>query len=112
MSENNNKPLPKMEKQSEDELERVSGGRLLLSGNADDIYYAIGDIYNDYLLVEPPKYPCPRCGSWNVGNYDPGTIWQMRVFYKDCRFFGCRDGYADELWGELIEKKLKDRNIL
>ena len=43
-------------------------------------------------LVDPPKYPCPKCGSWNVRNYDPGAFYMMRVACNDCHFWGCRDG--------------------
>ena len=46
-------------------------------------------------LVDPPKYPCPKCGSWKVRNYDPGTFYMMRVACNDCHFWGCRDGTPD-----------------
>ena len=46
-------------------------------------------------LVDPPKYPCPRCGSWKVRNYDPGSFYLMRVACNDCHFWGCRDGSPD-----------------
>ena len=42
--------------------------------------------------VNPPKWPCPKCGSWEVTNLDPGALYMMRVHCKACGFFGCRDG--------------------
>ena len=52
----------------------------------------VGEISDPYPQVNPPKWPCPKCGSWNVINYDPGVIYLMRVKCKDCHFYGCRDG--------------------
>ena len=50
-----------------------------------------------YPPVKPPKWPCPKCGSWNVFNYDPGVFRLMRVRCLDCCFYGCRDGSPDTL---------------
>ena len=44
-----------------------------------------------------PKYPCPVCGSRNVGNADPGIFRYMRVICYDCGAFRDRDG--DDPWG-------------
>ncbi len=46
---------------------------------------------------EDPKFPCPVCGSWNVGNADPGLFRYMRVVCFDCGAFRDRDG--DDPWG-------------
>lgn len=42
--------------------------------------------------VDTVKYPCPKCGSWNVKNYDPGWFRQMRVacLQQNCRYRGIR----------------------
>ena len=95
-----------------EKLEKASGGVNLGTEDADKICFAIGDIYTDYVRVDPPKWPCPKCGSWNVGNYDPGTIYQMRVYCKDCGFFGCRDGENDEWWGDDIEDELENLGLV
>lgn len=95
-----------------EKLESVSGGTYFGTSKADKVCDAIGEIYTDYVRVNPPKWPCPKCGSWNVGNYDPGTIWQMRVYCKDCGFFGCRDGDDDDEWGDDIADELEEMGIL
>jgi len=41
--------------------------------------------------IHPPKYCCPKCGSWNVHNIDIGDLWVMRVDCHDCGYFGERD---------------------
>lgn len=100
--ENKEKKLEKNEietimEMSEEELNEVVGGR--------DVYcvtYKQDPEEWDYLdrkysahfekKVNPPKWPCPKCGSKNVSNYNPGFLLQMRVFCKDCGFLGCRDG--------------------
>ncbi len=55
----------------------------------DDVGAVAGGSFEE---VSPPKYPCPKCGSWNVKNTDPGIWWQMRVICYDCSFRGPRDG--------------------
>ena len=97
---------------STDNLERVSGGSNYGTENADEICLAIGDMFTDLALIDTPKWPCPKCGSWNVGNYDPGVFFQMRVYCKDCGFFGCRDGEDDALWDPEIKKQLKEWDLL
>ena len=97
---------------SEETLEKVSGGQDFGTYNADKICNSIGHIYSDYPQVDPPKYPCPKCGSWNVGNYDPGSMYQMRVYCKDCGFFGCRDGGDDIFWGNDILDELKGAGLV
>lgn len=94
------------------DLEKVSGGHHFGTDNAYDKCYWVGHIYSDLIRVDPPKYPCPECGSWNVGNYDPGNLWQMRVYCKDCGFFGCRDGGDDILWAGFIREHLKEKGIM
>ena len=102
----------KPQKITDVELTTINGGRNLGTKGADRICNGIGNIWNDYVKLESPKYPCPKCGSWNVGNYDPGTLYQMRVYCKDCGFFGCRDGDDDELWGNEIELELYRSGVL
>ena len=97
---------------SEETLEKVSGGQYYVTDNADAVCSAIGEIYSDFIRVNPPKYPCPKCGSKNVGNYDPGAIYQMRVYCKDCGFFGCRNGFDDIFWGNDILDELKDMGLV
>lgn len=97
----------KTKKISEDGLEKVSGGVNFGTENAEKICDAIGEMYTDLIRINPPKYPCPECGSWNVGNYDPGKLYQMRVYCKDCGFFGCRDGGDDLLWNNDIADELE-----
>ena len=96
--------LPKEE--SLENLEKASGGQNFGTAHAVDICIAIGNIYSDLIRIDPPKYPCPKCGSKNVGNYDPGTLWQMRVYCKNCGFFGCRDGGDDLFWNNDIADEL------
>ena len=92
--------------ESLENLEKASGGANFGTDNADEICFAIGNIYPDFVQIDSPKWPCPKCGSWNVGNYDPGTIYQMRVYCKDCGFFGCRDGGDDLFWNNDIADEL------
>ena len=73
-----------MKELNEKELEQVAGGH--------DIVF-----HEDWQQVTPIKWPCPKCGSRNVLNLDPGALWQMRVFCGDCGFYGCRDGEANTL---------------
>ena len=71
-------------------LDAVAGG--------GDLFEDIVGMFQFYELVDPPKWPCPKCGSWNVLNHDPGAFRQIRVQCRDCRFFGCRDGSPDTLY--------------
>jgi len=71
-----------------DDLDQAAGGMSLFQDHDDEANYTYRDLYN------PPKYRCPKCGSRNVLNYDPGEVWQMRVKCNDCGYFGCR-GDAD-----------------
>ncbi len=48
-------------------------------------------VMNHGFGVHPPKYCCPKCGSWNVLNIDIGDLWVMRVDCHDCGYFGVRD---------------------
>ncbi len=43
------------------------------------------------------KYPCPKCGSWYVANFDPGFFYQMRVICPNCGFRGTRSGESEKL---------------
>ena len=92
-----------------DELDNVNGGRNFGTFKAEEKYLAIGYIWKEYVRLDEAKYPCPECGSWNVGTYDPGWQYLMRVCCKDCGFFGCRDGSDDDKWGNEIEYNLVHR---
>ena len=100
--ENNEKKLDKEEiekmmEMSDEELNEIAGGKdvYFIPYNQDPSYWDWLD--NKYekqfeKKVNPPKWPCPKCGSKEVSNYDPGAFLQMRVFCKNCGFLGCRDG--------------------
>lgn len=82
--QNNNKEM------SAEELDNVAGGSTV---STDKIFDWLRDniegFNKDY--VTPPKYPCPKCGSWNVDNIDIGVFYQMRVRCHDCGHYGVRD---------------------
>lgn len=99
-------------KVSEDGLEKTIGGVNFGTEKADEICDAIGEIFEDCERVKPPKYPCPKCGSWNVGNYDVGSFFQMRVYCKNCGFFGCRDGGNDKFWNDELVDILENMGLL
>ena len=71
------------EKLSLDELEGAAGGMGLFADRDDERNYT----YRDEVT---PEYFCPKCGSRDVRNYDPGPAWQMRVKCLSCGYFGCR----------------------
>lgn len=41
-------------------------------------------------IIDKPEYPCPKCRSWNVENYNPGFLWKMRVLCLQCGYEGVR----------------------
>ena len=103
------KEMKEIEIVDEDKINTVTGGRNFGHGDwkvEQEKYLAIGYMWRDFPRLETPKYPCPKCGSWNVGNYDPGDLYLMRVYCKDCGFYGCRDGTDDDKWGNEIEYRL------
>lgn len=63
--------------------------------------------------MDRPKYACPKCGSYNVANYDTGKwFYQLRVYCKNCGFYGCRDGDDDGVLGDGIEAYLYRNKII
>lgn len=75
-----------MKKLSDKEIKEVSGGK--------DIPY--GSLHS----LESVKYACPKCGSWEVFNYDPGVFYEMRVACTECGFYGTRKGEANTISDE------------
>ena len=84
----------KIEKLTDQEVQDVAGGAY--EGSYADDPQACTHQDQWYIgknkVVSPPKWPCPKCGSWSVTNIDYSFLMQMRVHCKDCGFFGCRDG--------------------
>lgn len=77
---------------SDEKLNEVAGGGLL-----GDIKTAFSEIdYEKCKVVNPPTWACPSCKSWDVTNYDPGMLYQMRVKCHNCGFSGARDGTPDQ----------------
>ena len=72
---------------SEKELNEVSGGF-----PENEQYYRA-----HFAMLAPPKYPCPRCGSWNIINFDPGVLYVMRIACYDCDYVGER-GDTETHW--------------
>lgn len=90
----NKEPIKSLEELTDEELDLASGGVYITSYDNCPSIWRDNDNYlaGLYSRVSPPKYACPKCGSWDVSNYDPGIFFQMRVFCKTCGFYGCRDG--------------------
>ena len=76
----------KIDEMSDEELDQIAGGKDIPYGTAKELKYV--------------KWACPKCGSKNVINYDPGVWYQMRVACRDCGFYGCRDGEANSITDE------------
>ena len=96
MTENNKNML------NDDELEKTTGGIYLETGKLPhyrDIASAIASHPEFVSWLKTPKWPCPKCGSWKVENYDPGDLYQIRVYCHDCGWYGCRDGEEDNKFG-------------
>ena len=100
--ENNEKKIENKENEKTIEL---SDEKMNEAVGGTDVYWSTYDEdpsywnYRDKVFCErygkrvnPPKWPCPKCGSNEVSNYDPGAFYQIRVFCKKCGFLGCRDG--------------------
>ena len=66
-----------------------------------DIGYAIGSFWE--FTMKEREFPCPKCGSKNAENYDPNPFRLMRVYCRDCGWYGCRDGSEDDKWGPTIK---------
>ena len=77
------------------QLDKISGGRNFGTYKSQKKYWPLAT-YGKIML------------GWMKQNthYDPGTLFQMRVYFKDCGFFGCRDGSDDDRWGNEIEYSL------
>lgn len=90
----NKEQIKSLEEMTSEELDAVSGGVYITTYEKEPNLWLQNDSYlaRLYKRVSPPKYPCPKCSSKEVGNYDPGPLFQMRVFCKACGFYGCRDG--------------------
>ena len=96
-----NENKPKKISLSAENLKKISGGYDLGTKNSESIARSLSN-------VNPPKYPCPKCGSWNVANNDPGALFKMRVYCQNCGFYGCRDGEEDEYFtGHVVEELRK-----
>lgn len=102
----------KPEELTDETVEKTTGGRLFSTYYADDIAHEIGQVFEGLKRTDEVTRPCPRCGSWNVANYDPGTFYQMRVYCKECGFYGCRNGDDDEKFGDAIELRLIRRHLM
>ena len=79
---------------SDQELQEAVGGYYSGTYDQDPQGWLNQDDWfsNSMDRISKPKWPCPRCGSWDVTNFDPGWFQQMRVHCKKCGFWGCRDG--------------------
>ena len=94
MSENE---IKKTEELNDSEMQKVVGGYYSGTYDQDPQGWINQDNWNgrNKKRVDPPKWKCPKCFSWDVTNYDPGWLSQMRVHCKNCGFWGCRDGSPD-----------------
>ena len=79
---------------SDDELDRIAGGAEEVDKDRIIMAVYMCEYHFKWKYVDPPKYPCPICGSKNVLNYDPGQFSLMRVICLDCGEFRSRTGYA------------------
>ena len=82
------KAIERLEELSDEELDAASGGVYITTYAKEPGLWNDNDRYlaGMYKRVSPPERRCPKCYSWNVANYDPGPLFQMRVFCKDCGF--------------------------
>ncbi len=74
---------------SDQELDNVVGGGLF--DILKEAFKQADKLINEGHWVEPPKYRCPKCGSRNVKNWDPGVLSNMVVKCQSCGFEGSRD---------------------
>lgn len=66
---------------SMDELDEAAGG-----GNRE---FPFGKYLSE------TKFRCPKCGSCNVRNFDPGWFWVVRIECNDCGYYGERGSKSE-----------------
>ena len=80
--------LPKSLSDSEladDSLDKVAGGKL---GSGEKLIDSEGQHWTVYDTGD--LYPCPKCGSTEVENWDPGPYKKMWVKCFHCQYWGER----------------------